>query len=262
MYINRTSIIQKVLAKDSVITAFEAIYLKYLARKGILNDLMDVERASNPYLVARETRGPISSFMLDFIVRKVSEDDPDSYRKYNFAYTYIVNQDSNSEKLGYRGIALINQLRLMKLEYSQSMVVRSGISLENFESYSYLDQKQSSFIEILATLGETFKYFLMDIDNILTLNYYLNQIIKLEDLSCIQLLKMWLSQPLDADDREEFSRLNGAYLCCTKDNIECVLNDNHHNFAESLKRSISDLPVSFEEQSLEYVKQQVERIVS
>lgn len=260
MDLNRNSLIQKVISKGVILTPFEAIHLKYLSRKGILNDLVDIEKAKDPYREAEETRGSISSFMLDFIVQQTKDSSWEDYHKYNSAYEYLIDQDNNSAKRGSIGLMLITQLRLISSEFSNSLNNEIDKSLLNFSYYSYYHQDVKTFSEILETLAQVFKLFIQDIDNILTLNYYLRQLIEIEDLECLQFLKMWLSKP--KDDQKDFKHMNGAYLCCSPEIIQLVLDKNHQNYVYSVGRRVGKLPVGFEEESLFYVQNTIKEIIT
>jgi len=259
MDLNRNSLIQKVISKGVILTPFEAIHLKYLSRKGILNDLINIENSKDPYRKAEETRGSISPFMLDFIIQQTKDSAFEEYHKYNSAYEYLLDQDGNSTKLGSMGLMLITQLRLINAEFNSPFLDETNKSLLDFSSYSYYHQDVKSFSETLETLAQFFKLFIQDIDNILTLNYYLRQLIEIEDLECLKFLKMWLSKP--KDDQKYFEHMNGAYLCCCPEIIQLVLDKNHQNYVYSVGRRVGKLPVGFEEESLIYVQDTIKEIM-
>lgn len=261
MDLNRTTLIQKLISKGVKLTPFEAIHLKYLFRKGILNDLIGVEKTKNPYKTAEETRGPISSIMLDFLVQQTKNSSWEEFHRYNTAYEYLIDQDGNSSKMGSMGLMLITQLRLIKAEFKNSIYKKEKIKpLVDFSSYSYYHQETKTFIETLETLGQVFKLFIQDIDNILTLNFYLNQLIEIEDLDCLRFLKMWLSKP--EDNQEDFEYMNGAYLCCSPEIIQIVLDQNHHNYMYNFETKLGKIPVGFENESLSYVQSVIKEILS
>lgn len=254
---NRTSLIQKIIAKGVTLTPFEAIHLKYLARKGILNDLINVEKADDPYLVAEEANGPLSPFMVDYLAGRAAEESPELYRTYNHAYEYMLDQDNSSEKWGYKGLTLLTQLRLTKSEFLRCIKKGVFIPILNFPSYSYLHQAEAPYQQTLDTLGETFRYFIQDIDDIISLNFFLHELMEPEDFNCLRLLKMWLNKPISTGNAENFEHLNGAYLCCNPEIIQIILDKNHHNYVTSLERRLGSLPLDFEEESLRYVKKTI-----
>jgi hypothetical protein len=252
MDLNRTTLIQKVISKGVILTPFEAIHLKYLSRKGILNDLINIEKSSDPYLAAEKTNGPISPYMLDFIVQRTKKSAWEDYHKYNSVYEYLIDQDENSSKRGSMGLMLITQLRLIRAEFSNSLNNKINKPLLDFSSYSYYHQDIKTFSETLKTLGQVFKLFIQDIDDILTLNYFLSKLIDIKDFTCLEFLKKWLSKP--KDDQKDFEHMNGAYLCCSPEIIQLILDKNHQNYVYSLERRVGKLPVGFEEESLLYVQ--------
>lgn len=260
MDFNRSPLIQKLINKGLVFTPSEAIQLKYLSRKGILNDLIQAEKAVDPYKFTEETTGPISQIWVDFLVGRSAEEFPDRYRTYNHAYEFMLDQDRCSENQGYRGLMLLTQLRLTKSEHQRYMNKDVFIELSYFPSYSYVHQSEAPYQQVLHLLGETFKYFIQDIDNILSLNFYLHELMDIEDFSCLRLLKMWLNKPASSDKSEDFEHLNEAYLCCSPEIIQIILDKNHHNYIMSLERRLGKLPLDFEEESLRYVKKTITEV--
>lgn len=261
MDLNRTPLIQKIIAKGIVLTPFEAIQLKYLSRKGILNDLINAERSQDPYKSIEEASGPISPFMVQFIAQKAEEESPEEYRHYNFAYRSMFDQDADSSKRGYMGLMLITQLRLIKAEFQSYFPNKTKKTLLDFDSHSYYHEDTKTFTQTLETLAETFRYFIQDIDNILTLNYYLSQLVELKDFVCLELLKRWLSKP-KSNYEEDFKYLNGAYLCCNQKMIQLILDRNHQSYVGSLERSVGRLPMDFTQESLRYVQATINETIT
>lgn len=253
MDFNRTTLIQKIMAKGVILTPFEAIQLKYLSRKGTLNELINVARSEDPYKALEQRTGPISPYMVSFFAQKAEEESPDDYRIYNSAYEALITEDENCSKRAYMGLMLITQLRLIRAEFQTSFTEETGKSLLEFDSYSYYHQDIKTFTEVLNTLGETFQFFIQDIDSILSLNYFLSRLMDLEDLQCLRYLAMWLSKP-KSNYNEDFEYLNGAYLCCTPEIIKIVLDRHHKNFVNFMERRYGRLPMSFEEESQKYVQ--------
>lgn len=252
MDFNRTTLIQKIMAKGIILTPFEAIHLKYLSRKGTLNELINVARTDDPYKALEERTGPISPYMVSYFTQKAQEESPDEYRIYNSVYEALISEDENCSKRAYMGLMLITQLRVIKAEFQTSFPEKTRKSLLEFDSYSYYHQDIKTFTEVLNTLGETFQFFIQNINSILTLNYFLSRLIDLDDLNCLRYLRMWLSKP-KSNYEEDFEHLNGAYLCCSPEIIKVVLDRNHKNFVSFMERRYGRLPISFEEESLRYV---------
>lgn len=259
MYLDRVSLIQKVLAKGVTLTPFEAIHLKYLSRKGILDDIPKALKSTDPYKAIEDTGSSISPYMVEFITQKAAEESHEEYFNLNYAYEYLIDQDSNSSKQGFLGLMLMTQLRLIKAEFQTAPIKKVQKSLLHFSSYSYYHLEEKTFTETLETLGSTFKLLIQDIDNILTTNYYLNQLVELSDLNCLHILKMWLSKPEGSE--KDFEFMNGAYLCCGSKIISEILDYNHGSYVSSLERKVGHLPFDFEESSLKYVKDVIRGIV-
>lgn len=254
---NRISLIRKLISSGYNLSPFETIHMQYLSRKGLLEELMAIELQENPYTAAEKAKGAIHPYYVSYLASLTAQNDPTFlYKSYRYAYESILHQEDNTQKLGYKGLMLLTQLRLMKLEHRQLLSKGEVIHLMNFESFSFLHQRESSYEEVLATLGNTFRYFLKDIDNILTLNYYLNQMIDLDELNCLGLLKMWLNP----ENYKETS-LNEAEICCEESNILFLLDENHANYAESLSLNINNLPIGFSENSLIYVKDVIKKTI-
>lgn len=269
---SRTSLIHKVVTKGTVFTPMETMHLKYLSRKGILKELVDVEAQSNPYIAVQEAESIISPYYISFLIDRVQREDPELYSSCNYAYEHLLDLDDGIGRLGYKGLALLTQLTSMRHEHFVRLIISDDSEkkkqqiangfknithppIMDFSTYSFVHQKEVTFTEILSLLGETFKYFIKSIDNILTLNYYLNQLIDLEDLECLRFLKMWLNNGIKPDSEEHLKPFfNAARLCCDHSLVLYVLNDNHQNYVDSFSREVKNLPMSFGESSLQYVK--------
>lgn len=83
----------------------------------------------------------------------------------------------------------------------------------------------------------------------------------IEDFNCLRLLKMWLNKPASPDKSEDFEHLNEAYLCCSPEIIQVILDRNHHNYVMSLERRLGKLPLNFEEESLKYIRDVIKETV-
>lgn len=251
---NKASLIRKVTSRNSL-TPFETIHLKHLIRKSTLENLINVENEKNPYIASQNVSEAIPSYYLDLSILRFAKDDLIQYRSYEYVYRKLFEYDNNSEILGYKGLMLLTQLRIIKLEYGQYLSQSNLIDLMEYYSFSSFNQKERNYKEVLGDLGKTFKYFLKDIDNVLTLNYVLNQLIDLDDLSCLRLLKMWLNP-----ENYKETILSEAEFCFDDKLIELVLNENHSNYVRSLKSKFVNLPINFSEDSLNYVKSVLKEI--
>lgn len=261
MMSNQSSVIQKIISKKLELTPAEAIHLKYLSRKGVLEELVSVELEANPYIATQKAEGPISPYKADFLVNLVAQNNPETFNSYNYAYEQILQQDSNSEKRGYEGLALLTQIRLMKYEYLELVNPNKPIDFPKFESYSFLHEKQVNYSLVLSNLYQVFKYFLQDIDIILTLNFYLGRLFQPEDLTCLDLLKKWLQKPANYLKEEGFIALHEAFLCCDSENINTVLNKNHPKYVESVTRMLRNLSADFLDSSLQYVNDIISKTI-
>jgi hypothetical protein len=277
---NRKSLIHKIFSKDVVFTPLEAVHLKYLSRKGLLKELADVEAKSNPYIAAQGASSKMSSFYIGFLVNRVRQEDPELFHSYNYAYEQLLNLDDGIGRLGYKGLALLTQLTSMRHEYfvrlilsddSEKMMQQLKNDFKNvasplimrFSTYSFVHQKEVTYEETLASLGNTFQYLIRSIDNILTLNYYLDKLIDLEDLECLLFLKKWLNNGSKLDN-EGYPKpfFNAARLCCSEANILRILNDDHQDYVDEFSDGIKNIPMSFGESSLQYVKETIITTIS
>lgn len=257
---NRTRLIQKVVQSGTKLTPYEAIHLRYLMKKEILNEAMHIVSSSDVYKEVENIRSSLTPVMSDFIIRQTAEDSPDEYENLDFAYESLFQKDEDSIKRGYCGLMLLTQLRLTRAEFANDNSKKGRKRILDFESYSYYHQESKTFTETLGTLGETFKLFVMDIDIVLTLNYYLNKLIELEDLTSLKYLKMWLSKP-NSNQSKDFGHLNGAYLCCSPEIINTVLDQNHKNYINNIQWDLGGLPSDFAENSLRYIKDVLNEII-
>ncbi|GEM_PF-871145 len=272
---NRASLIKRVLSKESVLTSFEVIHLEYLNRKGILKQLLDIENQSNPYEAVRNIETIISPFYMDWIKTQATKADPEFSIILNSVYRRLWDLDDNIGIFGYKGIALLTQLTSIRHEHFVNFVLNDDSEktkkeiteklkditsppIFSFSTYSFVHQKEVTFTEVLHTLTLTFKTLIQITDNILTLNYYLDRLIELEDLDCLRFLKMWLNDGtgnLSEDDEKPF--FNAALIHCNKKDILFILSENHKSYVDYLKNTFKNIPASFEENSLQYVKETI-----
>ena len=275
----RSPLIQKLITGETKLTPYEAIHLKYLSEKGTLEALIDVEKQTDPYKFAREARGSISPYFVGFMIQWAKDKDPDLFRSYNKAYEALQNEDKYSAINGFKGLTLLTQISLMRQEHSNHTFLSREYQMNkleiikqfqntdympvtDFESYSFIHQKYVPFMVIVASLGHTFRYLYSSIDNILTLNYYLDKMVDIEDLQCLQYLKMWLNDGTANLREGEKPFFNGAEACCEQKSINIVLDKNHNNFVNHIGEFIPNLPASFAENSLQYVKDITNQTIS
>lgn len=257
MDLNRLKLIQKVMQSGVTLTPYEAIHLKYLMKRGLLDEAIRLAKSDDVYRDVENIRSGLTPTMANFIIRQAAEASPEEYEDLDFAYENMLRQDEGSAKNGYCGLMLLTQLRLTRAEFNRRHPRKS---LLDFDSYSYYHQDIKTFNEVLGSLGENFKFLIMDIDNILTLNYFLNKLIELDDLVCLKHLKMWLSKPRSNYD-EDFEFMNGAYLCCSSEIINIILDQNHQSFVNNIEGDLGGLPTDFAESSLRYVKEVLNGII-
>jgi hypothetical protein len=276
---NRKSLIRKMFLKDVVFTPLEAIHLKYLSRKGILKELAHVELQSNPYIAAQGVANRMSPYVIGFLVDRTRREDPKLFHSYNYAYEQLLSLDDGIGRLGYKGLALLTQLTSMRHEYfvrlilsddSEKMMQQLKNDFKNvasplimrFSTHSFVHQKEVTYEETLASLGNTFQYLIRSIDNILTLNYYLEKLIDLEDLECLVFLKRWLNNGVKlSNETHPRPFFNAARLCCSEANILKIIDDDHQDFVDEFSDGIN-VPLSFGEGSFQYVKETIITTIS
>lgn len=268
---NKQSILSKI-AEKGVISPFEAIHLQYLNRQHQLHQIPDVNTWPNPYVAVENVSEIISSYQLKNILSFKNQQDGALYDAYRWAAGYMTHLDANIGDVGYKGIAILNELRYIRDENVLRIITDEEAkrnitgTLFDFSAYSRVHQKRMTFNEVLGEFAFVFRCLVMSIDTILTLNYFLNNIAEKEDLKCLQYLEMWLAQEkasLTEDENAIDPLFNCTHICLEK-TFYFLLNKNHIDFVEFMKTMLGkygeNVPGNFQENSLQYVKETVEEL--
>lgn len=265
---DRKSLISKIAAKG-VVTPYESIYAQYLNRKYMDQQIPDIQTFENPYWAAENVPQILSEYQLKHIVTFSFQQDGKLYDAYRWAANNLSHFDSNIGDIGYKGTALLNEIRYMRNENVLRFVLKEegqpiGGNLFEFSAFSQVHQKRMSFTEVLESFVTTFKFMIMSIDNILTLNYFLNGMFTLADLRCLQQLRMWLAKEKQIPEEETTSPLDIAHICFEQI-LTPIIESNHPDFTDFVEgnlRSFDAIPLtSFQEGSLQYVKETIEEIL-
>lgn len=265
----KQSLIAKIAGKG-IISPFEAIYLQYLNRKHMQEEELDVEKWENIYIAAENVSELFSQQGLKNILTFQSLNDATLYDSYRWAANYMTKLDTHVGDIGYRTIALLNELRLMRNE-NVMRITRDlreskevGGTLFEFTAYSQVHGKVITFEEAIASFTESLSLLLMSIDNILTLNYYLKTMVEQEEFNCLRFLRMILSEEKQTTEDEE-DPLNVTQLFY-KQLVVPIIETNHEKFIEFMKREFSSFNITFDdafqEGSLLYVRKSLPEIVA
>ena len=268
MNIVSQSIISKIVEKG-VVTPFEAMYVQYLSRQYILKQTPDIEYWGNPYLAADNVPEVMKEYQLKTLLSFQTLADGQLYDSYQWSANHLRSLDDGCIELGYKGIAILNELRYMRDEsviscfmnkYEKTFMTRTLFDQVN---YSLVFQKQMSFKELIEEFALVFRFMIISIDNIFSLNWYLNGLIPIEELKCIQYIHNWLVPKktyLDESEQDSSGMFNAARLCFP--NYKEIVIQNHGQFCYFMKRELAStsiyLPKHFEESSLEYVLSELE----
>lgn len=263
---DRQTLIAKI-AHKGVITPYEAIYLQYLNKQHIKEQEPDIEKWENPYVAADKISQLYTDYDLSMFLTFETLEDISLYDAYRWAANTMTRLDRNIGELGYKGVALLNELRYFQNEYAMaiSQVIEDGTPIEGtlfeFSAYSRVYQQKMTFTQILESFIDTVNFLVMSIDNILTLNYYLHTMADHEDFSSLKFLHMLFTEEEVAEEDKE---INFAKLCFDQV-LATSLENNHKQFVSFMRTQLSAisserLEETFEEKSLEYVKRLLQQI--
>lgn len=131
-------------------------------------------------------------------------------------------------------------------------------TLSDYIGYSHIHHKAMTFLEVYESFALSFHTFAQFIDNILTLNYYLNELYSLEELKCLKVLKMWFSNrpktPQELEEEKIFPRCEEGHACYNP-LFSLIFEQNHPKFVDYIRKNTpAQLPTEFKNNSLGYVK--------
>lgn len=270
---NKKSVVTRIIEKG-VITPYEAIHLQHLNSKDAREQIMNMDMSGNYYLKAEEISELVPPFLLKQVLTFHNEQDGRLYEAYQWAGNDLANYETRIGEIGYKGLALLNEIRYMRSENSLRVVVDADLhkpivgDLFEYTTYSRVNQKRMTFNEVLGSFGTTYRILITTIDIVLTENYYLQNLFDLEDLDCLKYLKMWLRQESpekDLNEEEPMTPFFNITQACCKDTLDPILDDHHQKFTEMMRAKIDSFGIGltkdFEERSLEYVKETIRSIV-
>jgi hypothetical protein len=267
---NKKSLLEKIAGRESI-TPFEAIHLQYLNNKQTRSQTPDVETYPNPYIAAENVPEVINPYTLKRILSFKTIYENQQYDAYRWAASELVNLDRGMGDIGYKGLALMNELRYLRSDLVKNIVLDSrevkDIKNTLFEhsGYSQVHQKQMTFSEILSSFGYNMRFFIMSIDDILTLSHYLYGIVETEDLRCLEHLNMWLAEDKSIPE-EEADSLSSVARLSFRELFDTIVTQNHPDFVEYMKQKLAsfqmELAINFQDSSLEYVKEVVGKIMT
>jgi hypothetical protein len=266
----KKSLLDKI-AGSEVLTPFEAIHLQHLGHKQTLSQTPDVESYPNPYIAAENVPEAINPYSLKRILSFKTIYEGQQYDAYRWAAIQLSNMDKSIGDIGYKGLALMNELRYIRSDFVTNFILdirdKKEIKTTLFEHscYSQVHQKQMTYTEILNAFGYNMRFFIMSIDDILTLSHYLYGIMKTEDLRCLEYLNMWLAEDKSVPEEERDSLSNVARLSF-RELFDIIVTQNHPEFVEYMRQMLSsfqmELSLNFKDSSLEYVKEVVGKIMT
>lgn len=267
---DKKSLIEKIVSKR-ILKPYEAILIQHLNHKDQIERASQIKTRINPYLAEDYFPPLITEEQLKDLLTFRSELEGQAYDNYKWAANLLSNFDAGSVEFGYKGIALINELRHFRSESVINLLVKSRNNepvvgtLSDYVEYSYVNQKRMTYSEVLVSFFSTFHFLIMTIDDILTLNYYLDGLFGISDLRCLQFLKIWFTEPeLSPEEKEEEelfkSRMDENHACYDKI-FSLIIDQNHPEFIKLMKQELESSNFSllqyFEENSINYVKKTI-----
>jgi len=259
---NKKSLVDKIAAKG-VLTPYEAIYIQYLSKQYIDQQVPDIKTSGNIYEVIDNVPEMITENQLDQLLTFNTRQDGQLYDAYRWAAVLLSHLDANLGEIGYKGIALLNEIRYARNKNISRMLLdkdnlQADHDIFKFSVFSQVYQKNMTFSEIVESFGSTFRFLIMATDDILTLNYFLNSMRPAEDLRCVKYLKMWLAMEKPNQDGEAASRRNLPHICL-EENLNFVIENNHPDYVAFVKNKLRSFGISplenFQESSFRYVKE-------
>jgi hypothetical protein len=267
---NKKSLLDKIAGSEAI-TPFEAIHLQHLGYKQTHSQTPDVETYPNPYIAAENVPETINQYTLKRILSFKTIYENQQYDAYRWAAGLLVNLDRDIGDIGYKGLALMSELQYLRSDLVMNCILDSREAKEikttllEHSGYSQVHQKQMTYAEILRSFGNNMQFFVMSIDDILTLSHYLYGLMETDDLRCLEYLNMWLAEDQSIPEEEADSLSNVARLYF-KGLFDTIVTQNHSEFVEYMKQKLAsfqmELSINFQDSSLEYVKEVVGKILT
>lgn len=264
MNLKAQSLLAKVTAKG-VITPFEAVNIQYLYRKQMLDEARNKSNITNEYFEIMKMKSPLSELTLNLQTSEQSM----TYDLYNWVYSSIFDFDLTSSDFGHEGLVFIYELNSAYMQYTSKFKTLKKLQsasyqeLQNQKIFSMICQQDMTYHDLTVEFIKTYRNIVNVIDNVLTLNYYLKELIEISDLDCLKSFSSWFVK--DTNSTENIFLITAFDLpyMCYKQLVGAMLEDNHHNFIEYMKYEIIykffKFPDDFEANSLTYVKAVIEQ---
>lgn len=270
----RKSLVAKIINKG-VLTPYEAIHLQHLNSQNRREQIRNLPLTENIFEDYENIQPLVSDYSLDRALEFPQKQERDLYRAYRSAATDMVNLENAAGEIGYKGLALLDEIRCVRDEWCIQDLADIDLqkqpkeNLLEYSTFSYVNQKRMKFNELLESLGLALSTLMQLIDFILTDNYYLQNLFELDELECLKYFKMWLvEEDLDETDNNEenvLAPLNLIKGCFNYGDIYSIFDNNHSKIVKLLKNDVeplgSYLPAGFEQSSLAYIKGLVKNIV-
>ncbi len=273
---NKKSLISKIVAKG-VITPYEAIYLQHLNNEYVKSKFEYIDPTGNFYLDSEKIEELVSPYLLNQLLSFSSRYDCNLYDLYRCIACELVCFEDAANEIGYKGIALLNEMRYFRdenfMKVLESLELKKQYvptNLFKYETYSRVNQKHVTFEDLLGNFGLTFKELIMDIDIVLTCNFYLQNMFDIDNFKCLKCLKMWLAgDRIDENVLDEDNITIPIFDIVQKtceDSIDQILDYNHPKYVEMIKEKARafniETPAGFEERSLEFIKDLLSKITA
>lgn len=264
------TLIQKVASK-SVLTPFEAIKIQRLNGKHKRQKAeKQIGSMENPYVDLDKVNGILSKYDIDRILLFHRSHEKNEYDSYRWAANELIDLDLLAESEGYKGLSLLLELSNIRSECIGVMMIKQRQkepitgTLSDYIGYSHIHHKAMTFLQVYESFALSFHTFAQFIDNILTLNYYLNELYSLEELKCLKVLKMWFSNrpktPQEIEEERMFPRYEKGHACYNP-LFYLIFERNHPKFVDYIRQNTpAQLPTDFRINSLEYIKEVIDKL--
>lgn len=260
MYFKAQSLLAKVTAKG-VITPFEAINLQYLCKQQMLNEARNKSNINNEYFEIMDMKSPLS----DLTLILQTSGHVGLHNLYAWLYDLLFDFDLTSSDFGHKGLAFIYELNRIYEQYtskfktSKELQTASYKELQDQKIFSMICQQDKTYSDLTVEFIKTYRNLVSVIDNVLTLNYYLQELIELSDLDCLKHFTSWFVKDVDPPKNMFLITAFDLPKMFYKELLGVMLEDNHHNFIQYLRYKAfykgAKLPEDFEKSSLAYVKE-------
>lgn len=270
----KKSLVSRVLEKG-IVTPWEAIYLQHLNTRYIQGQSEKVIHSDNFYTEIENIQGLISPLQFKQLLTFTGKYNCNLYDAYKWIATDLMNFETGIGEIGYRGIALLNEIRYAKDENCLRVYREENSNvplgkLLGYRVYSRVNKKWGTFADLLKSFGMDLYTLIMTIDIVLTDNYYLDNMFELEELNCLKYLKMWITQ----DEMEENISKEDEFFMeppfnivgpCCKNSLDDILRISHSKLTEMIRMKVNsfdlELAPEFEKCSLDYVKSTIKNIL-